>query len=293
MINKHSLSGSMSAAESMKSFAVDELVICPVSVVIPCYRCAGTIERAIASVAAQTRRPAEVILVDDASGDHTRKLLQELRQRYESDWIMLVFLEVNVGAASARNAGWNLATQNYVAFLDSDDAWHPEKLKIQSAYMEAHPDVVLSGHGYRRLGQDGLLDWPITQVGAMPIHKWPLILSNKFVTPSVMLRRDVALRFVDNQRYMEDHMLWMNVVCVGGHVVKLDAELAAIYKEPFGAAGLSSQMWRMERSDLGNYRRLYQKKYISVLQFAFLVIYSVLKYLRRLLICWGHMRWKK
>lgn len=283
----------MSTVESMKRFADSEAVNCRVSVVIPCYRCAGTIDRAIASVAAQTRRPAEVILVDDASGDDTRKLLEKLSQRYERGWIKLVFLDQNVGAGSARNAGWNLATQNYVAFLDSDDAWHPEKLKIQSAYMEAHPEVDLSGHGCRRLGQDGLLGWPVAQNGATPIHKWSLILTNKFVTPSVMLRRDVIHRFVENQRFMEDHMLWMKIVCVGGNVVKLDAELAAIYKEPFGVAGLSSQVWLMERGDLGNYRRLYRKKYINAFQFAFLVIYSVMKYARRLLIYWGHLRWKK
>jgi glycosyltransferase involved in cell wall biosynthesis len=264
-----------------------------VSVVIPCYRCAGTLERAIASVAAQTRRPAEVILVDDASGDDTRKLLQKLSQLYEPGWIKLVFLEQNVGAASARNAGWGLATQMYVAFLDADDVWHPEKIAIQSVYMDAHPDVVLSGHGYRRLSHDSLPDWQVVQGNAKPIRKWPLILSNKFVTPSVMLRRDVPHRFVEKQRYMEDHMLWLKIVCADGRVVKLDAELAAIYKEPFGVAGLSAQVWLMERSDLGNYRRLYQKRCINAIQFAFLVMYSALKYVRRLLIYWSHLRWIK
>jgi glycosyltransferase involved in cell wall biosynthesis len=264
-----------------------------VSVVIPCYRCAGTIERAIASVAAQTLRPAEVILVDDGSGDGTQTLLQELSQRYESGWIKLVLLARNVGAADARNAGWNQATGTYVAFLDADDAWHPEKIEIQSAYMEAHPDVDLSGHGYRRLGQDDLPDWTVTQDGAMPIEKWRLILTNRFVTPSVMLRRNVAHRFVEKQRHMEDHMLWMKIVCAGGNVVRLDADLAAVYKEPFGVAGLSSQVWLMERSDLGNYRRLHQDRYINATQFAFLVTYSALKYVRRLLIYWSYLRWKK
>jgi glycosyltransferase involved in cell wall biosynthesis len=264
-----------------------------VSVVIPCYQCAGTLERAIASVAAQTRRPAEVILVDDASGDDTRELLQKLSQSYESGWIKLVLLDQNVGAASARNAGWNLATQTYVAFLDADDAWHPEKIEIQSFYMDAHPDVVLSGHGHRHLSHVSLPDWRVMQSGAAPIRKWPLILSNKFVTPSAMLRRDVPHRFIEKQRHMEDHMLWLKIVCAGGQVVKLDAELAAIYKEPFGIAGLSAQVWLMERSDLGNYRRLYQKKYINATQFSFLVIYSALKYVRRLFIYWSHFRWKK
>ena len=264
-----------------------------VSVVIPCYRCSGTIERAVAAVAAQTRRPAEVILVDDASGDDTPNLLRKLIQRYEPGWIKLVLLNQNVGAGSARNAGWEMATQTYVAFLDADDAWHPEKIAIQCDYMDAHPEVVLSGHGYRRLNCETLPDWPVTQGNGALIEKWPLILSNKFVTPSVMLRRNMTHRFVEKQRYMEDHMLWLKIVCAGGRVVKLDAELAAIYKEPFGVAGLSAQVWLMERSDLGNYRRLYQKKYINALQFSFLVNFSALKYVRRLFIYWCHLRWKK
>src|SRR5258706_14692588 len=99
--------------------------LAPVSVVVPCYRCADTIERAVRSVAAQTLRPAEVILVDDGSPDGTGAALERLRERFGADWIRIVRLPRNLGSASARNAGWELATQRYVAFLDSDDAWHP------------------------------------------------------------------------------------------------------------------------------------------------------------------------
>ncbi|MFZ2296161.1 MAG: hypothetical protein WAW46_14135, partial [Polaromonas sp.] len=128
---------------------------------------------------------------------------------------------------------------------------------------------------------------------AQHIRKWALMLSNKFVTPSVMVRRDVGQRFVENQRYMEDHMLWLKIICSGGHVVRLRTELAAIYKNPFGARGLSAQIWLMELGDLENYRRLYREKFVKSYQFAGLCIYSVLKYVRRLLIYGGYLRWKK
>ena len=119
------------------------------------------------------------------------------------------------------------------------------------------------------------------------------MLSNKFVTPSAMVRRDVGQRFVEKQRYMEDHMLWLKIICSGGRVVKLSGELAAIYKEPYGVMGLSAEVWLMERGDLGNYRRLYEEKFVGRYQFAALCVYSVLKYVRRLLIYSGHLRWKK
>lgn len=274
-------------------FIAESNTLAPVSVVIPCFRCAQTIGRAVASVARQTRRPAEIILVDDASGDRTLAVLREIEQAYPG-WVKVLQFDENRGAASARNAGWAAASQPYIAFLDADDAWHPLKIEIQYAYMSAHPEVVLCGHGHRLLArEDALPDWEVSQCEAHRIHKWPLLLSNKFVTPSVILRSDIGQRFVEKQRYMEDHMLWLIIVCSGGNVVKLSPELAAIYKRPFGIMGLSAQVWSMERGDLGNYRRLYRANCINVYQLGALGIYSLLKYLRRLLIYWGYLRWKK
>lgn len=265
----------------------------PVSVVIPCYRCARTIERAIASVAAQSLRPAEVILVDDASGDETRDVLKKLSQQFDPGWIKLIFLDQNVGAGSARNAGWAASSQPLIAFLDADDAWHFRKIEVQYGYMVAHPEVVLCGHGFRMLKQDELPEWPVTHAEGQTVSKWAMLLSNRFVTPSVMIKRDIGSRFIDGQRYMEDHMLWLRVVCSGVHVVKLPIALAAIYKDQFGATGLSSRLWLMERSDLGNYSRLHQDGCISRPQLVILLVYSLSKFLRRLVIYWGYLRWKK
>ncbi len=264
-----------------------------VSVIIPCFRCAKTIERAIASVAAQTVLPAEVILVDDASSDDTRELLQELANQYAKGWIILVLLDQNVGAGSARNAGWAAANQPLIAFLDADDAWHHQKIEIQHTFMLKNPDVALSGHGFRLIKQGFLPCWDVQKGHVLLIGKWTMILSNRFVTPSVMLRRDVVHRFVERQRYMEDHMLWLKVVCGGAKVVKLSEDLAAIYKDPFGVTGLSSRVWLMERSDLGNYHRLYKDGSINAVQFVPLIAYSMLKYLRRLVIYITYLRWKK
>ena len=264
-----------------------------VSVVIPCYRCTKTIARAVASVAAQTSVPAEVILVDDGSGDEARVLMQALQGRYPRGWIQLVSLDQNMGAGSARNAGWAVAAQPYVAFLDADDAWHPQKIEIQVAYMEANPDVALSGHGYRLLERDVLPDWRVEKGDALLVSKWAMILSNRFVTPSAMLRRDLVQRYAEGQRHMEDHMLWMSIICSGGRVVKLPAELAAIYKASYGVTGLSAQFWAMEQGELGNFRRLYREQWINGFQLAFLDFYSMLKFGRRLLIYWGYLRWTK
>lgn len=258
----------------------------PVSAVIPCFRCKATILRAVASVAAQSQVPAELILVDDCSADGTRELLQQLASQYASGWIRMVFLDQNMGAASARNAGWGVATQPYIAFLDSDDAWHPEKIRIQCRYMQAHPDVALCGHLHKLLSVDQQPNWALRRSDPEPkvkrIGKWQMMLSNRFVTPSVMLKRTIQQRFVERQRYMEDHMLWLNIVCAGARVETLKVPLAAIYKNPYGQSGLSAQWWLMERGDLGNYRRLYLQRHISSAQFFAFAAYSVVKFVRRL-----------
>jgi glycosyltransferase involved in cell wall biosynthesis len=103
-----------------------------VSVIIPCYNCAGTIHRALASVASQSLRPAEVILVDDHSTDDTLQSLYRLQDRYGREWIRIIEQPVNGGPGTARNMGWNAATQTYIAFLDSDDTWHPKKIETPS-----------------------------------------------------------------------------------------------------------------------------------------------------------------
>ncbi|MFC1542900.1 glycosyltransferase family 2 protein [Pseudomonadota bacterium] len=258
---------------------------------IPCFRCSKTIVRAVTSITKQTQKPAEVILVDDASCDGSAEVLQQLVQRYPG-WVKVLTLDRNQGAANARNAGWEVVRQPYIAFLDSDDAWHPEKIEIQYAYMSTHPEVALCGHGHQLLHEESAIpDWELSRAEAVRIHKWTLLLSNRFVTPSVMIRSDIEQRFSENQRYMEDHMLWMKIICSGAAVVKLPEELAAIYKRPYGVMGLSAQTWSMERGDLGNYRRLYYAGCINGYQLGIMGIYSSLKYVRRLLIYWGYLRW--
>jgi len=78
----------------------------PISVIVPCFRCAATIHDAIASAAAQTLRPAEVLLVDDGSGDGTLDTLYRIAAEHEAGWIKVIAMPVNRGVSFARNEGW-------------------------------------------------------------------------------------------------------------------------------------------------------------------------------------------
>lgn len=116
-----------------------------VSIILPTYNRANTLGNAIHSVLAQSFRDYELIIVDDGSTDET----EELVKQYEDERIIYHRLESNAGQSKARNQGIRMARYDYIAFEDSDDLWHPEKLKIQMNVMEKADDAV--GMVYHKL----------------------------------------------------------------------------------------------------------------------------------------------
>ena len=105
-----------------------------VSIIMPAYNCAKYITESIASVTAQTYTNWELLIVDDASTDNTQQVVEALAQ--SDSRIKYIRLEKNSGAAVARNTAIEKADGRYLAFLDSDDLWYPEKLKKQLEFMQ-------------------------------------------------------------------------------------------------------------------------------------------------------------
>lgn len=250
-----------------------------VSVVIPCYRCAATIKRAVDSVARQTVVPQEIILVDDGSGDDTLPLLLDLQSRYSKNWVRVLSQKQNCGVSTARNVGWDESASDYVAFLDADDAWHERKIEIQYRWMVAHSEVAFSGHG-------SILVDPTAQPVQTPVAQTPpvrllskcqIVLSNPFTTPSFMIRRDVPYRFDVSQKHTEDFLLLMQIRLDGHLVAKIGADLAIIFKIP-GKTGASRHIWRMRAGDLINYRKLWRSNRLGFSSMCLLSFFSILKF---------------
>lgn len=105
-----------------------------VSIITPVYNAEKYIEANIASVQAQTYGHWEHILVDDCSSDNSKALIQSFQENDAR--IKYHRLETNSGAGIARNTAIELAEGSYIAFLDSDDQWYPEKLKKQLNFMQ-------------------------------------------------------------------------------------------------------------------------------------------------------------
>ena len=109
-----------------------------VSIIVPVYRAQAYIAETIAMVRKQTYHNWELILVDDASPDDSAKLIQSMidEKSTETERIRLIRKEKNEGAAKARNTGIALAQGRYIAFLDADDIWFPDKLEKELAFMK-------------------------------------------------------------------------------------------------------------------------------------------------------------
>ena len=255
--------------------------LAPVSVVIPCYRCEDTIWRTVDSVAGQTWRPAELILVDDGSEDASVDVLCSLEREYGRNWLKVVLLTENRGPADARNAGWGVASQPLVSFLDADDTWHPNKVEIQLKYMLSHPEISISGHGRRWLREGEALQALPESYQVTLLPRWRILLSNPFSSGTVMLRRDLLFRFRAGKRYAEDYLLWSEIICSGRKAVLIDLELLYLHKAPYGAGGLSGRLWSMEKGELDAYWSLRTRKLVAFPTFLALALLSICKYARR------------
>ncbi len=180
-----------------------------VSVVIPYFNRAEWLKSAIDSVFAQTFPDYEIVVVDDGSAEIPSFLLDRVdpRVRYVR--------QPHLGASAARNHGIRIATGTYVAFLDADDMFRPDKLKIQVGQMNIRPEIPLSHTSYDRVDVDGKHLQKVA-AGTFGGSVYPAIVMHcPIATPTVMVRRDAfsGLRhaFDENVTLGEDIILWVDI----------------------------------------------------------------------------------
>jgi glycosyltransferase involved in cell wall biosynthesis len=247
------------------------------SIIIPCYNCEKTIKRALDSVVAQTFDDYEIILVNDGSTDNTELVIKEYF--VDKDVKYMYFYQENKGVAYARDFAVSNSSGKYLAFLDSDDSWHEDKLKIQYKYIKKLNTQFISV----RYTYDNFISVDEIKVKRFSIKEF--LISNRTSTPCTVLSRqiyDEVNGFDLNLRYSEDFNLWLKVTSIEP-LVMLDVPLVKLYKNAYGESGLSSKLWEMEKGELFNYKYCYTKGYINIIQFVFFIQYSLLKYLYRVL----------
>jgi len=187
-----------------------------ISVIIPAYNSAKSLCEAVDSVLAQTYPVHEIIVVDDGSTDNTKEIVTRYARRTTRD-VQYIY-QANKGPAAARNAGLRVAKGDYIAFLDSDDLWLPEKIEKEMAlfkgsnYGMVYCDMshvvdgkpvyksYLKEKGYRFFGSGDLYNG--------------LLNENFIFTPTVIIKTEVLKQigyFDENYRICEDYKMWLSI----------------------------------------------------------------------------------
>lgn len=163
-----------------------------ISVILPTYNRAGLLNRSIQSVLNQTYQDFELIIVDDGSKDNTRELVKGIKDKR----IRYLYCEKNGGASKARNIGIEHAKYDYIAFLDSDDEWLQDKLRIQFELLnQAPPDTGFIYCRYRYYSFDPGIR------GILPLDASPgyekaeyvfarLLCGNVVATPCLLIKKE-------------------------------------------------------------------------------------------------------
>lgn len=212
-----------------------------VSIIIPVYNVEKYIAKTIESVLAQTYQDFEIIIVDDESPDHSI----EICRRFTDPRIQII-QQKNRGASSARNRGIRYSQGEYIALLDSDDLWLPEKLERQVTYLETHPEVGVTFCRAAFIDQEGTPFGVYQMPKLRDIDAAYLFRANAIGSGSTpMIRKQVfeAIKFQDNfygetEDYYFDEQLkrsedlecWIRIVLQTSWTIEGTSEPLAFYR---------------------------------------------------------------
>jgi teichuronic acid biosynthesis glycosyltransferase TuaG len=197
-----------------------------VSVILPAFNAEKTISDTVNSVLAQSYEAFELIIIDDCSTDGTAAIIEEFEQKDAR--IRSLRNERNIGVLKTRLNGIRAAFGSWIAFIDSDDLWNPDKLEKQmNLQQETSCDLVFSGVGY--IDTNGKpLSWVLHVPQDVTYEK--LLKQNVISNSSVVIRKDVFLHYTpvseDKRDLHEDYACWLQLLRNGHKVKGLDEPLA-------------------------------------------------------------------
>ncbi len=192
-----------------------------VSIIMPAFRAEGVISETIKSVIAQTHANWEMLIAEDCSPDNTREVIRQWT--LADPRIRLIALDQNGGPAMARNAALERATGRWIAFLDSDDLWLPQKIERTIAHALEH-NAALSFTGFRRISADGKNIG--RYVGVPHTLSYRELLGNTAIaTSTVMLDRNITGDIRMNKTYYDDFDCWLRILKPGYLAHGLDENL--------------------------------------------------------------------
>lgn len=250
---------------------------------IPCYNSKSTILRTLQSLYLQTYKNFEIILVDDCSSDATIDLAKSYSEKFNYVGVVLkiINLPVNSGVSRARNIGLSQARGKYIAFLDSDDIFHPNRLTIMHELLlsNLNHNFIFNfyTHNHRQIynnSQNIIFKFK-------KLSFFRLILKNPIQTSTVIVARDVIEPFDETMTHCEDYALWLKIA-LSNNLYCLPLYLTGLGRPQLTPGGLSGNKRAMHHGELMAYRttlRLIRCEFLYPLLF----IYSKFKFFKKLI----------
>lgn len=257
-----------------------------ISVIIPMYNAENTILTALNSIKNQTYKcEYEVIVVNDGSLDNSKKIVEEYILENPQLTIILIN-QINGGVSKARNEGLKRAKGDYIALLDSDDEWLPQKVEKQMLVFQKNDEVDFLGTNRNGEFFKSFLGYKFSNLTRVTAKM--LLFKNFFPTPTVMMKRKIINEvgfFDEKKKLAEEGDYWIRI-CNNNSCFLLNESLVITGggKPSFGYSGLSSNLWEMEKGDLKIIKEAYRQKIINIFEYYFLCIFSLCKHLRRVII---------
>ncbi len=250
-----------------------------ISVIIPMYNSISTIENTIKSVINQTySEEIEIIVINDGSKDGSEKKIENLILKNNTNRIIKLINKKNGGVSSARNIGIQESKGEYIAFLDSDDTWHPQKIELILEIFK-NSSIKFLGHSHT-LENNFNKVYYVTKTHKISFIK--LLVRNFAVTPSVVIKREIIEYFNEDMNYTEDHELWLRI-SLKQDVYYLDLPLTLLGRPVLSNGGLSANKWAMRVGEFKMYGNIifYKKKLIPL--YPLLIIFSFAKHVRHII----------
>jgi glycosyltransferase involved in cell wall biosynthesis len=252
-----------------------------VSVVIPCYKDAATLGRAIDSIYAQTYKVDEVIVVNDCSPESYE--IETVVNNYKN--IVYIKNASNIGLAATRNVGLYVSAGDVVCFLDADDQLHPQKIEIQLSELE--PNVAVTSEVKIISDNDKGID-DKTYNKNYKIHYFSnsreILWKNKLVGASLLVTKALLLSFKgfdEELRSCEDYDLWFRMLNAGVLVKKIQLPLYIYHYNEYGLSKNYQSISYWETQVLKKYLKSQERGFLFKQSDAFVWSFWMIKHIFR------------
>ena len=251
------------------------------SIIIPCFNRLNSLCLTLESCLKQSFSSYEIIMIDDHSTEDVKSIFTKYKDEFQSSKnveIRYFRLNENGGPSKARNFGWDKARGEYVAFLDSDDLWHPEKLNISAFFIQKmEPQCLYDNYSYDLNDINKYADchifeahWRNTLYG---------LFKNYSTTSSVIVKTAITERFNESMRFNEDYDLWLRLsfkhplLCISGGI------LTVLGRPPSTPGGLSESTIKMRLGEMKMYANICREHILLLPILPLLIGFSLSKHI--------------